>query len=60
MAVIINELEHVAEAPESRSRGDGRGGGSGGNGGESSESGPAGMIRALRREASRRARLWAD
>jgi hypothetical protein len=56
MAVIINELEAVPAAPESRPRGDGANPGGGGGDAPS----PAELIQALRREESRRARLWAD
>lgn len=60
MAVIINELEHIPEAATGRS--DGRGGD--GQSGSAAKRQPADIqaqvMVALRREASRQARLWAD
>jgi hypothetical protein len=58
MTVMIQELDHGPAAPESGSRGDGGGGGAGGS--PSPSTLQAEMMRALRREASRQARLWAD
>jgi hypothetical protein len=55
VAVIINELEHVPAPAESRSRG-----GGGGAEGAPAAASPAATIQALRREASRQARLAAD
>jgi len=58
MAVIINELEHIPEPAAGRSDG------GGGQPGSAAKGQPADiqaqLMQALRREASRQARLWAD
>ena len=60
MAVIINELEHIPEAAPRRSDD----GGGIGQPGSAAKGQPADIqaqvLQALRREASRQARLWAD
>lgn len=57
MAVIIDRVEHLPDSAEQPGT---RGGGAEGGGGTSRAPSPAEPMQALRREASRRARLWAD
>ena len=60
MSVIINELEHVPAAAESRPK-DGGGVGSPGSAGNGQKAdAQAQVMQVMRREASRQARLWAD
>ena len=58
MSVIINELEHLPAAAESRPE-DGSGRPSSAANGRSSEI-QGQVMQVMRREASRQARLWAD